>query len=128
MAATLIDWVVLMPLAVIVAALNGTTYHQVGQSGFYLQGWGLLLFLVIGCLYSAAPESSRKQATLGKMAMDLYVTDVEGCRLTFGAAVIRSLLKNLSGVTLGIGFMMAAFTKKKQALHDMLARTLVAKS
>jgi len=69
--------------------------------------------------------ASEKQATLGKMAMGLIVTDDNNQRLTFGRATGRHFAKYLSGLALGIGFVMAAFTERKQALHDMIAGTLV---
>jgi uncharacterized RDD family membrane protein YckC len=64
-------------------------------------------------------------ATVGKMALSLKVTDMEGQRITFGRATGRYFGKWLSAVILLIGFIMAAFTAKKQALHDILASTLV---
>ena len=73
-----------------------------------------------------APRSS--QATLGKMALGLKVTDVHGRRLTFGNALGRSLAKILSGLILAIGYIMAAFDDRKQGLHDKMASTLVMKT
>jgi uncharacterized RDD family membrane protein YckC len=71
-------------------------------------------------------ESSARQATLGKMALSLRVTDTNGARLTFGHATGRHFAKIVTGfIPLGIGWMMAGFTAKKQALHDMIAGTLV---
>jgi uncharacterized RDD family membrane protein YckC len=78
-------------------------------------------------LYFAGMESSAKQATLGKMAAGLVVTDLQGERLTFLRAVGRNLAKFLSALVLGIGFLMAAFTKRKQGLHDKAAGALVVK-
>jgi uncharacterized RDD family membrane protein YckC len=82
---------------------------------------------VISWLYYALMESSAKQATLGKMAIGIVVTDLDGHRISFGRATGRYFGKILSGLILGIGFLMAAFTEKKQALHDILASTLVVK-
>ncbi len=62
---------------------------------------------------------------LGKMAMKIYVTDLDGGRISFGTATIRHLCKIVSAFVLMIGFIMAGFTARKQALHDMLANTLV---
>lgn len=91
-------------------------------------GASMMLWIVIAAaawLYFALMESSSKQATLGKMALSIIVTDVNGNRLTFGRATGRYFGKILSGLILYIGFIMAAFTEKKQALHDMIAGTLV---
>jgi uncharacterized RDD family membrane protein YckC len=81
--------------------------------------------LVVGWLYFALMESSAKQATLGKMALGIIVTDLDGRRIGFGRATGRYFAKILSALTLGIGFLMAGFTERKQALHDMVASCLV---
>ena len=77
--------------------------------------------------YFATMESSTSQATLGKMAMGIKVTDEFGQRISFGRAVGRFAGKMVSSLTCSIGFIMAAFTERKQALHDMMAGTLVVK-
>ena len=87
-----------------------------------------LLSILIGWLYSALQESSAAQATLGKRALGLKVTDMNGERISFGRASGRHFAKIISGIILAIGYIMAAFTEKKQALHDMMASTLVVKS
>lgn len=79
-------------------------------------------------IYEATMESSRYQATVGKMALGLKVTDLEGRRISFGRASGRYFAKMLSALICMIGFIMAGFTEKKQALHDMLAGTLVVRS
>ena len=79
----------------------------------------------IGWLYYALMESSAKQATVGKMALGIIVTDLEGRRIGFGKATGRHFAKILSALILGIGFLMVAFTQRKQGLHDILAGTLV---
>ena len=76
-------------------------------------------------LYFSLMESSVWQATLGKKALGLTVTDLEGRRISFGRATGRYFAKILSTLTIGIGYLMAGFTAKKQALHDMIAGTLV---
>jgi len=65
------------------------------------------------------------QATLGKKLVGIQVTDLYGQRIGFGRALNRLLGKMLSALTLYIGFMMAGWTEKKQALHDIMAGTLV---
>ncbi|MGP8049624.1 MAG: RDD family protein [Desulfobaccales bacterium] len=93
------------------------------------KGRGLifLVFLAVPWLYFALMESSSHQATLGKMALGLKVTDLEGERISFGKATGRYFGKIVSGLILYIGFMMAGWTRKKQALHDLMAGTLVVK-
>jgi len=86
-----------------------------------------LVGVVVGWVYFAVLESSSRQATLGKMALGLVVTDLTGQRIGFGRATGRYWAKLLSAITLLIGFLMAGFTRRKQALHDMVASTLVLK-
>jgi uncharacterized RDD family membrane protein YckC len=81
--------------------------------------------VVIKWLYYALMESSSKQATIGKLALGLKVTDLYLRPIDFGRASGRYFGKFLSGLTLLIGYIMAGFTARKQALHDMLAGTLV---
>ena len=75
--------------------------------------------------YFALCESSAMQATPGKLAMGIRVTDDEGRRISFLRATGRHFGKIISSLTLCIGFMMAGWTERKQALHDMMASTLV---
>jgi len=84
--------------------------------------------LVVTWLYHALMESSEWQATLGKKALGLVVTDMAGQRVSFGRATGRHFAKiitNLASFGIGLGYLMAVFTEKKQALHDMLAGCLV---
>jgi len=83
------------------------------------------MFPIIQITYYARMESSKEQATLGKEAVGIKVTGLNGERLTFQQALLRTLLKQLMGLTFGLGFVLAGFTKQKQALHDMLCKTLV---
>ena len=84
------------------------------------------LSLVANWLYFAWMESSQYQGTLGKMALGLTVTDLSGRRVTFARASGRFFAKLITGmIPLVIGYIMAGFTEKKQALHDMIASCLV---
>ena len=84
-----------------------------------------MISMLIQWLYFSLTESSSWQATLGKKALGLTVTDLEGRRISFGRATGRYFAKYLSTLILFIGWLMAGFTEKKQALHDMIAGTLV---
>ncbi|UCH63264.1 MAG: RDD family protein [Fidelibacterota bacterium] len=75
--------------------------------------------------YFSGMESSPLQATIGKMAVGIYVTDLQGQRISFGRASGRFFGKILSGAILLIGYLLAGFTEKKQSLHDMMAGCLV---
>ena len=81
--------------------------------------------LAAGWLYYGLLESSSWQGTVGKKLLGLRTTDLNGNRISFGRATGRYFAKILSGMICFIGFVMVAFTEKKQGLHDMLAGTLV---
>jgi uncharacterized RDD family membrane protein YckC len=79
----------------------------------------------IWILYNAFMESSKYQASVGKLALGIIVTDTSGNKLDFSKAFVRNICKIISSMILWIGYIMAGFTEKKQALHDMIANTLV---
>ncbi len=89
------------------------------------QNTATVISTLVGWGYFAGMESSERQATLGKSAMGIVVTDVSGQRISFLRATGRYFAKILSALILLIGYIMAAFTARKQGLHDMLASTLV---
>ncbi len=84
-----------------------------------------LILIILGQFYHAFFISSTKMATPGKRLCGLFVTDLEGHRLSFGRALWRNIAALFSYLTLYIGFFMAGFTERKQALHDKMAGTLV---
>jgi uncharacterized RDD family membrane protein YckC len=90
---------------------------------------GIYVLCLVGIwLYFAILESSSWQATVGKKLLGLKVTTLDGRRISFGQATGRFFGKILSGLTLLIGYIMAGFTARKQALHDMIAGTLVVRN
>lgn len=89
------------------------------QLGFYA------VWLTVAVFYYAGLESSEAQATFGKRALGIKVTDLAGQRISFKQAMGRWFAASLSYMALYIGFAMAGFTQRKQALHDLLASTLV---
>ena len=84
-----------------------------------------VIMLVASWVYFAGLESSVWQATVGKKMLGMQVTDTSGERIDFIKATIRYLSKFHSSFFLMIGFIMVAFTEKKQGLHDFIAGTLV---
>jgi uncharacterized RDD family membrane protein YckC len=86
--------------------------------------------IVVNWLYEALMTSSPRGATLGKMALGLRIVRFDGTQLSFGRATARHFVKYIVTpmVPLAIGYIMAAFTNRKRALHDILADTLVIKS
>lgn len=83
-------------------------------------GMAYIAVLTIGAwLYCAFSESSSYRATLGKRIMGLQVVTADGGRVSFGQATVRHFMKFLSLFSAGVGFVMAAWTKRHQALHDI---------
>jgi uncharacterized RDD family membrane protein YckC len=128
-AAIFIYGLVLLPLSIVSFGLNAAS-RATDDNGTKLTLAVILLVyalftIVLRWLYFALQESSRYQATLGKRLLGIVVTDRQGNRIGFGRATGRFFGKILSGLTLCIGYMMAGWTQRKQALHDMLADTLV---
>lgn len=101
---------------------NQMGYEETQNMAYLI--WSVYMIVIRWC-YFAGMESSPLKATFGKMAVGLYVTDEEGNRITFAKATGRFFGKMLSGLLLMIGYIMAAFTVKKQALHDQLCGCLV---
>ncbi len=83
------------------------------------------LAVLFGWLYCAGFESSAWQATLGKRLLGIAVTDENGDRISFLRATCRHFSKALSALPLLIGFLITPFTARKQALHDLVSRSLV---
>ncbi len=105
-------------------------YDSETAVGFLLAMLAAYALLVLGImaagwLYFALMESSGQQGTLGKMAVGIKVTDVNGTRVTFARATGRYFAKFISSLTMGVGYAMAGFTQQKQALHDIIAGCLV---
>jgi len=84
----------------------------------------MVVILPLYLVYFAGFESSASGATPGKRALGIAVTDDRGRRLGFGQALARNAA-SLSAMILYIGFLVAAFTARKQALHDLTTGCLV---
>ncbi len=114
-------------VALLLALLIDAIFKLVGralgieqESAAYVTGFTFIVLLAVGgWLYAALSESSRYRATLGKRVMHLQVVNANGGKLTFGQASARHVMKFLSLFSLGFGFMMAGWTNRRQALHDM---------
>ena len=113
-----------------VLGLGIVAHPEEADMGFLVALFSAYLFAVLaaiiaGWLYYALMESSAKQATLGKMAISIKVTDMAGNRISFGRATGRYFGRYVSALIMYIGFFMAGFTQQKQALHDIMAGCLV---
>jgi uncharacterized RDD family membrane protein YckC len=98
-----------------------------GAMGLELAG-AEIIFLVLSILYWALMQSSPRQATLGKALCGLKVGGPNGERMSLPRALGREAAKIISSLTLLIGFIIAAFTRNKQALHDFVASTYVVRA
>jgi len=85
----------------------------------------MLINVALSAAYFVAFHSSARMATPGKMAFGIKVATLDGNRISMPLAIGRYFATWLSGLILGIGYLMAAFTERKQALHDMLCKTVV---
>jgi uncharacterized RDD family membrane protein YckC len=114
--AKVIDWIVLAMWLLPLDSVFGTSFidslHRTRVEG--------LIAFALFCIYSAVLESSKHQATWGKRAVGILVTDRDGNRISFARALVRSVMQYT-----GTGYLLAAFTRNKQALHDLLAETVV---
>ncbi|MBS0634500.1 MAG: RDD family protein [Verrucomicrobia bacterium] len=116
--AGLIDAIVLGLITVVVDLFLVTSHYEISAFAKF----------IIGLLYFGLMESSNRQATLGMMALGIKIVDMDGNKISFLRACGREIATILSALILGVGYLMIAFTKKKQALHDMIAETLVIRS
>ena len=131
-----VSWIFVIPIL----GIFGVSLYSLKEAGFDPEQAELLIFPMIGLittvslmstvmqwLYFALMESSKYQGTVGKMVLKIKVTDEAGNRISFARATGRYFGKIISGMILMIGYIMAGFTEKKQALHDILASCYVIK-
>lgn len=130
------SWIFILP----VLGILGISMYSLKEAGFdpddaymyigpMIGAYSSIAFIsiVISWLYFALMESSKIQGTLGKMLLKIKVTDYDGNRISFARATGRYFGKIISGMIMMIGYIMAGFTEKKQALHDILASCYVIK-
>ena len=130
--AYLIDGILLWIVQVIIGLVLGVSVSTMVGLGAETAATGAstiltLISVVIGVAYFVIMESGPMQATLGKKAVGIIVTDDNGNRITWLRALGRYFAKFLSALIMAIGFIMVAFTDKKQGLHDLICSTLVVK-
>jgi uncharacterized RDD family membrane protein YckC len=131
-----VSWIFILPIL----AIFGISLYSLKQSGFdtddpmmfmgpFMMAIMTMVFIstLIKWLYFAIMESSRHQGTVGKLVLKIKVTDTSGQRVSFARATGRYFGKILSGMIIMIGYIMAGFTERKQALHDILANCYVIK-
>jgi uncharacterized RDD family membrane protein YckC len=108
--------VLMLPL--LYAVMRGCDFWTIVQ---LVNGTELVVFV----LYFTLFESSAMQGTLGKRTLGLKVIKYDGSRLTRRRALLRTVARPLGAILLGIGYIMAAFMPRKEALHDLIAGTQV---
>ena len=127
--ATLIDVVILIVGIILLSMLLGMlTFLIPSPLVFILFALLWPAAIVAGWLYAALFESGAMQATPGKKVVGLKVTDLKGNRISFGRATGRHFSEWITGMTFLVGYVMVAFTQKRQTLHDMIAETVVVAS
>ena len=129
-AAALIDWFALSLLAGLFGQMVETTWQRFRAVSRNLEGQAFdiayaVAFVVFPWLYFTLLEASRIQGTPGKWILRIAVTDLDGTRVSFLRANLRYWAKLLSVFSFLTGFFICAVTRRRQALHDMLARCLV---
>ena len=125
--ALVIDSAILWSVSFAIIAIAGRSAPAPGAGSVTGRIAGTyLLVMLLWWLYFAVLESSARQATPGKRALGIKVTSLAGERIGFGRASARYFARFLNSVTLNTGYLLALFTRRQQALHDLVARTLVA--
>jgi uncharacterized RDD family membrane protein YckC len=129
-----VDWLLSRLLAIvigIVIGLAGALLDEVLQSKVASNVGTILsevLLIAAGWLYFGLMQSSRLQASLGQLAVGVCVTDYEGRRITFLRATGRYFASLLSYLICFVGYLMIAFTDRKQGLHDLIAGTVMVRA
>ena len=126
--AALIDGILVNVASLPIYFISSWIWPVAEIEGWYVQigSWiGAIFTTILTWIYYTVMENSSKQATLGKMALGIIVTDRQRRRISFRRATARFFSKILSTIILFIGFIMIPFTKRKQGLHDKIAGTLV---
>jgi uncharacterized RDD family membrane protein YckC len=131
-----VSWIFIIPIL----AIFGISLYSLKQSGFdtddpmlfagpFIMAIIAMVFIstLVKWLYFSIMESSKHQGTIGKLVLKIKVTDTSGSRISFARATGRYFGKILSGMILLIGYIMAGFTERKQALHDILANCYLIK-
>lgn len=139
--AWVIDYIILMVPFTVISLMMGLgslmasmmaqfEHDQAGAIKAYAEAVQPISYvlLIIGFAYYAFFESSKWQATPGKLACGIRVTDASGQRITIGRAAGRNAVRLFNALTLLVPmvfYVVAAFTERKQGIHDLLASTYV---
>lgn len=123
--ATIIDCIIILLASYIIQLLTGIELMQAWYDGENSSLQSDLYLCLIFIFYPTITTGSSLQATLGKKVLGLKVIRPDGSRITYLRAFGRFWATGVSCIILYIGYIMAAFTNQKKALHDMIADTRV---
>lgn len=115
---------ILLMILGVLSGMPGPMMEQGGEPSV-LEIFIVIVLYILSILYEPLFLSSKYQATLGMMVLNIQIVDMNFQRISFGKAFLRYLAQILSGLILYIGYIMIAFTEKKQGLHDIMVGTLV---
>lgn len=125
MVASLLDWLFVFGAWMLVAIIAALFLDK--DSLLMMLGIWFALMPFARIVYQITAENSKRQATLGKRALSIKVTDEMGRKPTSKQILSRNLGKFLSTIPLFMGYVMGFFNPRNQCLHDGLAGTLVIK-
>jgi len=119
--------VLFFPLATlrVLMGLDMTGEWQPDSTAWWISCW---IELALSWLYGALMISGQARGTLGMQVMGLHVTRLHGERVSFGRATGRYMAQFLTVLTLGVGFLMQVFTRRRQTLHDLVSGTVVVRT
>lgn len=121
---TVINFVIQLPMLGVAAVNAGNAPNS--TSILLLYAVTTLAQMAFQCGYEVW-FTTNKGATPGKLALHLQVHDSQGHRLSTSRALGRHFAHYISGLTLGIGYLLPLWDPEKRALHDMIADTRVVK-
>lgn len=127
--ALIIDAIIIYIPVLLIATSLGLGEVESGDGSFSvnLGGGGLLLNIVIAVLYETLLLTLLNGRTIGKLLLGVHVVGTGGQRISFGQALGRTLMKQVSLFALGLGCLWVAFDRNKQGWHDKVASTYVIK-
>lgn len=89
-------------------------------------GAAYALSTVISYGYYIALEGGSRGQTLGKMALGIRVVDFNtGTSIGYGRALVRQLVKIISGIVFLLGYLWMIWDREKQCWHDKAANSVV---
>ncbi len=133
--AGVLDVVFLLPPVLLIAYLVSDGSYEIIKIGENFRSYSFgaegnlhtvdLVMYAVSIIYIAYFLSDKKQATIGKRLLGIYVGNIDGSKLSKSRAIMRAFASMITSATLGIGFLSVIFTKEKIALHDFLCNTRV---